>query len=159
MAGDHDTDVPFPKRIRLPREAYADQRTSFHVTIKTHPEVATLSAPVRSAVWEVVVEQATAARIHLLAACLMPDHLHLLLRPGDEDLIRFLKVFKSWTTRKAWGAGHRGPLWQPGMWDRTIRGGDDFEVTLRYVVENPLRAGLIDEAEDWPWTWVADLET
>jgi REP element-mobilizing transposase RayT len=153
----NDRGVPYPRRIRLANEAYADTESLFHVTIHTHPEVGALRGVVRSAIWGVVMEQATAARVQLVAACLMPDHLHMLVRPGDQDLLRFLNVFKSWATRRSWAAGHRGPLWQPGMWDRTVRGGDDFAVTLRYVVENPVRAGLVEDAELWPHTWVAEL--
>jgi len=99
------------------------------------------------------MQQRTANRVELYAACLMLDHVHLLLRPEAMDVIRFLNVWKSWTTRVAWQHGVRGGLWQPGMWDRTIRNQDDFDRTVDYIVRNPVTAGLVDAPESWPWAW------
>ena len=137
---------------------YGDRDITFHLSIHVHPEVEAMGTPVLAAVWGCVVEQPLGGRVDLVAACLMPDHLHLLMRPRDMDVLRFLNTFKSWTTRLAWKAGHRGPLWQPGMWDRTVYPGRDFDETLRYVVGNPVAAGLVDDPADWPWTWVAPME-
>jgi REP element-mobilizing transposase RayT len=61
-------------------------------------------------IWGGVLEQRNRGDIELVAACLMPDHLHLLTRPAASDLIRFTNVLKSWTTRLAWSAGHTGAL-------------------------------------------------
>jgi REP element-mobilizing transposase RayT len=84
----------------------------------------------------------------------MPDHLHLLVVPGSRDIIAFVDGFKTWTTRQAWAAGTDGAIWQPGMWDRTVRGEDDFEAVADYIVRNPVNAGLCESENDWPYTWV-----
>ncbi|MGE5597173.1 MAG: hypothetical protein ACM3S1_14210 [Hyphomicrobiales bacterium] len=39
------------------------------------------------------------------------------------------------------------------MWDRTIRGRDDFEQPVDYVVRNPVAGGLVEHERDWPWAW------
>ena len=83
----------------------------------------------------------------------MPDHLHLLLGPRDQDVLLFVNAWKSWTTRLAWKHGMRGALWQPGMWDRTIRSPEDFDEVVDYIVRNPVAAGLVEQIEDWPWAW------
>ncbi len=144
----------FPKSIRLQPEAYANPDNVFHIVVRTHPEVGMLCDAVRDAVWAAVVEQAKGERVVLIAACLMPDHLHLLLRPGRLDIVTFLDRWKSWTTRLAWGAGHRGPLWQPSFWDRSIRQ-DDFDGVLQYILLNPVEAGLVKAWDEWCHSWTA----
>jgi REP element-mobilizing transposase RayT len=143
----------FPRRIRRDADHYANRDLRFHLTIAAHPELSRFSEPVAEMVWESALEQRTAGRIELFAACLMPDHLHLLVAPNGMDIPRFLDVWKSWTTRQSWKLGHRGGLWQPGVWDRTMRDEDDFMTTARYIIDNPVREGLAERAEDWPHVW------
>src|SRR4029077_621590 len=89
----------------------------------------------------------------LLAACLMPDHLHLACRPGAIGLTRWIGAMKSLSTRASWSARWRGVLWQPSFYDRRIRDAE-VEQTLKYIVRNPVIAGLCDAVEDWPWSAV-----
>ena len=145
--------VRYSKKIRLPREAYANPDLRFHIVMRTHPEVGNLPTSVRDVIWGSVIEQASSARIQLLAACLMADHLHMLAGPGDLDIIAFCDAWKSWSTRLAWGAGHRGQLWQPSMYDVAIRDERQFENAALYVVDNPVRAGLCRTAAEWPHAW------
>jgi putative transposase len=142
----------YPKRIRRDPDHYANRGRRFHLTIAAHPELPRFTGSIAEMVWASVLEQRSAGRIGLFAACLMPDHLHL-LAPGAMDISRFLDVWKSWTTRQSWKLGHRGGLWQPGTWDRTMRDEEDLTTTARYIVENPVRDGLIDRAEDWSHVW------
>jgi len=145
--------VRFPKRIRLGRESYANRESQFHLIVHAHPGVQRLATKVADAVWGTVMEQRAAGRVELSAACLMPDHLHLLVAPRDMDLIAFLNAWKSWSTHKAKEAGHIGSLWQPGMWDRTCRNQEDFETVAQYIVSNPVVGGMVEEPEAWPHSW------
>jgi hypothetical protein len=54
--------------------------------------------------------------------------------------------------------GNRHALWQPGMWDRAMRGADDFGQTVEYIVRNPVAAELVDDVGVWPWTWAWYME-
>jgi len=152
-------EVRFPKRIRLSADAYDDRAATFHFTIRAHAEIRNFSDDTREAIWSTVLETTTAGRVDLLAACLMPDHLHLLLRPGTVGATAFISSFKSWTTRQSWRTGDRGALWQPGSWDRTMRNENDFRTTVAYVLENPVRAGLTEDWREWQWTWVTNIES
>ncbi len=143
----------FPNRIRLPRTAYADPSNAFHLTIAAHPEIQRLGQAIGDAIWESVLEQRTSSRLELLAACLMPDHLHLVAKPGEVDLVTWMQRWKSWSTRLAWKAGHRGPLWQPSGWDRALRRDEDLLAVCRYVYGNPEAASLIAAGEAWAWRW------
>lgn len=104
-----------------------------------------------------MLEQREGARVALFAACLMPDHLHLLIAPRSRDILAFIRDWKSWTSKLARDAGHFGPLWQPGMWDRAMRGRADFEQAVLYIVRNPAATGLVQDPDDWPHTWVSPL--
>jgi len=87
---------------------------------------------------------------------LMPDHLHVLLTPGDSDkpLSYWLDVFKSYTTNQYMKAGSRPPLWQRSAHDHICRREETAERVLEYIVNNPVRAALVEGWQDWPWTKV-----
>ena len=95
---------------------------------------------------------ARASAFAILAYCLMPDHLHLLVEgtTAVADLRRFIKRAKQ-------GAGqvyaHRagGRLWQDGYYDRVLRPTDDAKAVARYIIENPVRAGLVRAPGEYPY--------
>ncbi len=86
------------------------------------------------------------------AYCLMPDHLHLLLLARSErsDLEKCIKHAKQIT-----GYWHRRvtgqPLWQPGYHDRILRDKESTLAVVRYILENPIRAGLAARLGEWPF--------
>jgi REP element-mobilizing transposase RayT len=145
--------VHFPRPIRRPAEHYANRSLRFHLVFSAHPEISRWTQPLATLLWEAVLQQRAAERVHLFAACLMPNHLHLLVGPSEQDVIRFVNGWKSWTTRLAWSEGIRGGLWQPGMWDRTIRSEKDFDDVVQYIIKNPVAARLVEREEEWPWVW------
>ena len=78
-----------------------------------------------------------------LAYCFMPDHLHLLCEAEreDADLLPFVSNAKQrsgYAFKKS--NGHR--LWQVGFYDHVLRDGDRVPAVIRYIMENPVRAGL-----------------
>jgi menaquinone-specific isochorismate synthase len=92
-------------------------------------------------------------RYDLITWCVMPNHVHVVLRllAGD-DLDRVLHSWKSYTSKVANRVlGRTGTFWQREYFDRLIRSEEDFEDTIEYVVRNPEKAGLTD----WPWVWRA----
>ncbi len=90
------------------------------------------------------------ARETPLAACLMPDHLHWVLSSGERWSER-VHSFKSRTTRAAWATGHQGRLWQRSFYDHVVRVEEDLRSTIGYVLDNPVTAGLVAVAEEWPY--------
>ncbi len=83
---------------------------------------------------------------------LMPDHLHLVLTLGEsESLMHAMNRIKSVTSRAAREAvSGAHPIWMPGFHDRALRREEDVPTTVRYVLENPVRAGLVPSAELYP---------
>jgi putative transposase len=89
----------------------------------------------------------------LLAACLMPNHLHLVVRPEqDIDLARWTHwTFTTHVRRHHARLGTRGRVWQGRFKAFIIQQDEHLLTVLRYVERNALRAGLVDRAEDWRW--------
>jgi REP-associated tyrosine transposase len=87
----------------------------------------------------------------ILAYCLMPDHAHLLLEGTTRkaDLRRFVKRAKQRTGQMCRRVIGR-PLWQEGYYDRVLRTEDDSIAVARYILENPVRAGLVRSPADYP---------
>ncbi len=95
------------------------------------------------------------ARLHLpiLAACLMPNHLHLILRPADSgDLARWMHW--AFTTHVRWYHAKyatTGRLWQGRFKAFVVQEDHHLLTVMRYVERNALRANLVERAEDWQW--------
>ena len=89
----------------------------------------------------------------ILAYCYMPDHLHLLVEGLSDtaDLPGFVSLAKQhsgYSTRDR----VRPRLWQKGYFERVLREDDDAFNVARYVVQNPVRAGLVRSPADYPFT-------
>jgi REP element-mobilizing transposase RayT len=82
----------------------------------------------------------------------MPDHVHLLVygTSGQSDLQAFMSHFKK-ATGFEYSRRFKRRLWQPGYHDRILRDDESTEATARYVLENPVRAGLAQELGEYPY--------
>jgi REP element-mobilizing transposase RayT len=90
-------------------------------------------------------------RYDLHAWCIMPNHVHSVLRTRESfDLSSVLHSWKGFTgTQIRRGLGGAGAIWQKESYDHVIRDAADWAAQVRYVAENPERAGLVG----WPWVW------
>jgi putative transposase len=85
------------------------------------------------------------------AYCLMPDHVHLLLGVGaSSNLNSVVGAWKShcYAARRKRGLERR--FWQRSFYDHALREEEDLEVAGRYILENPVRAGLVREIREYP---------
>jgi REP element-mobilizing transposase RayT len=94
-----------------------------------------------------------------LAWVIMPDHLHWLFQLGDS--LSLSQVIKQLKARSALQInaliGRQGAVWQRGFHDHGIRAEEDLRAVSRYIVANPLRAGLVRRIGDyalWDAIWV-----
>lgn len=89
----------------------------------------------------------------MLAWVLMPDHVHWLLQFGAKDTLSLVvNRLKSANARLANQALNRnGVLWEPAFHDHALRSEEDLQSIGRYLVVNPLRAGLIEWMGDYPF--------
>ena len=96
----------------------------------------------------------------LVAFCIMPNHVHLVCTPlAREDgtyfpLDRVLQSLKRHTARQANRTLERqGPFWQAESYDHVVRDEEELERVIAYVKTNPVKAGLVPDWVDWPWTF------
>lgn len=84
----------------------------------------------------------------------MPDHLHLLVEGRREDA-DFRRYMQNWRKRTGWAAKPfiGGPLWQDGYFERVLRREEATESVIDYILANPIRAGLVQNAMDYPFSW------
>jgi REP element-mobilizing transposase RayT len=150
------TDRPFRQPTRLESAAYADRDATFHATIGAYPQTSPFRDEFGARVWSELQAQRENHRVQLHAACLMPDHLHLLLTAEELPVDRWIGAFKSYTTKLSWTYGGRGRLWQPSFHDRALRNPAEFEAAVDYLWRNPVTASLVDEGDEWPWLLLPD---
>lgn len=98
--------------------------------------------------------------IEILAYCFMPDHVHFLVAGTSDgsDLQRFVSIAKQRSAHVARQRIH-GRLWQPGYFDRILRNDDDIVDVARYILANPVRAGLVESPLDYPFIGSSILST
>ena len=84
---------------------------------------------------------------------LMPDHAHLLCElAGDESLPCLVSRIKAVTATLGNSVlGRKGTFWARGYHDHALRNQENLRTAVRYLVANPLRAGLVDSPWDWPF--------
>jgi len=83
---------------------------------------------------------------------LMPDHLHALLSfpPSGKRFKIVLSKWKEWTAKQL-------PIdWQTDFFDHRLRRDESLREKADYILANPVRAGLVQHAEDWPYVFFGD---
>ena len=83
----------------------------------------------------------------------MPDHIHLFagFDPESISISAWVKSLKNAISKVLTNATFDGPHWQKGFFDHVIRSQESYEQKWLYVRENPVRARLVEAAEDWPY--------
>jgi len=85
---------------------------------------------------------------------LMPDHLHALLSfpPSDKSIRLIVAKWKEWTDKTI------GIRWQEDFFEHRLRHDESRQQKANYILENPVRKGLVERPEDWPFVYFADGE-
>jgi putative transposase len=91
----------------------------------------------------------------LVAYCFMPDHVHLAVkgRTPESDLRRFVKMAKQRVAYLARTQFAIPMIWQSGYYERIVRA-QAMESLVRYILDNPVQAGLVQRAEEYPFSGV-----
>ena len=138
----------------LPAEKNAVQRRRIEEYLDAGHGACHLRDPVIGRLVEDALLYFDGQRYRLLAWVVMPNHVHTLVEtaPGY-PLPELVHSWKSFTARSANKLlGRRGEFWQPEYFDRYVRDADHFDNALRYIHQNPVKAGLVPRAEDWPFS-------
>ena len=102
---------------------------------------------------DMLAESAACARCEIWAYCLMPNHVHFILVPSEADGLRrtFADLHRRYTGYINARARTTGHLWQ-GRYGSVVMDETHLFHAIRYVTLNPVRAGLVKRAEEWPWS-------
>lgn len=161
------------RRHRLPHEAYTWSDCEFFFTIcARHLGTPFLDDALARAVIDALLWYRDKYQLQLFCYCLMPDHLHFILKLSDDltgmrnggvrgtkplAITDIIGDFKSYTTTNLWWAtDHRGKLWQRSSFDHVIRYNDSIEEAVGYTLINPVRKGLAEEWPQYPYAGIAD---
>ncbi len=91
-------------------------------------------------------------RYRLIAWTVMPNHVHVLFQTTAQPMS---KVIQSWKGFTGWKTNQilelTGDLWQEDYWDTYMRDDEHEQRTIRYLLNNPVKAKLTDRWQDWPW--------
>ncbi|MEQ7922540.1 transposase [Xanthomonas sp. WHRI 1810A] len=89
--------------------------------------------------------------VHSMAWVVMPDHLHWLIALEQGSLAALMSRMKSRSSQAfKERTRYSGAVWQKGYHDRALRRDEDLQQAARYIVANPLRAGLVKRLGDYP---------
>ena len=104
---------------------------------------------------------------HLLAYCIMPNHIHLLIQsrmnkklPKEGKTSKYpiadsMRLLKGSTARMCnLELGRRGAFWEHESYDHFIRNEREFANVIAYILNNPVKAGLVDEWKEWKFSYV-----
>jgi REP element-mobilizing transposase RayT len=112
----------------------------------------------------------------LIAFCIMSNHVHVIFRPllDERDLIEvagsnplriesraptlstIMDSLKGYTARKANKMlGRSGKFWEAESYDHEIRNSESMTRVVKYVLNNPVKAGLVEDWQEWRWNWRA----
>jgi len=91
---------------------------------------------------------------------IMPNHVHLLLKPIQKeqksvslaDIVKTIKGRSARSINQIFGTS--GPVWAREYYDYWVRDEQEFNNIIDYIRYNPVKAKLVKEAKDWPWTWL-----
>jgi REP element-mobilizing transposase RayT len=94
----------------------------------------------------------SAEYVHSLSWVVMPDHLHWLFQLNDKgslsDVMKRMKAISARTVNQL--LNRKGQVWQKSYHDHALRRDEDIKQLSRYIIANPLRAGLVDDIGKYP---------
>jgi alanyl-tRNA synthetase len=144
--------------------------TKYMVTFSTH-ERRHLSPSDRDLVIKSVLYAHEQRQCQLYAACVMPDHVHLLFEPQIKEqnkegkpvfwslgeILQGIKSTSAHNINKA--SGKKEHIWEKESMDRMIRGQSDMEEKFHYICRNPWDAGVVPQTENYSWLWTPAEDT
>ncbi len=142
----------------------------YAVAFSTHKR-RRLEPPERDIVLKSILHAYEHRQYELYAACVMPDHVHLLFEPqvkeqGAEgqtvfwsftEILQGIKSVTAHQVNKA--SGTRGPVWEKKSFDRLIRSESDLQEKFSYICRNPWVSGVVEQNEHYPWLWTQETSS
>jgi len=151
--GNMDRTYPSRKYTRLKdKSLYSKTGNATHIIIGTHDKVPYFrDAESANAFCRILIEAAKQGGNPVYAYCIMPDHVHFLSAPSPErDLITLVKQIKGRFVSDCRKKGRTVRL-QRGFYDHILRREEDVREAARYIIANPVRAGISRKMGEYPF--------
>ncbi|HUW12619.1 MAG TPA: transposase [Anaerolineae bacterium] len=140
---------------RLSPELYIWSNRVYFITVRAdRNQRPFVTDELNTLVLDVLREEEVRQNCMVFTYCLMPDHLHFLVSPGEDGIsvLQFTDQFKGKSTNGGWSVGWQGKLWQRRYYDHVVRHAENLRAIAEYILGNPVRKNLVVEAEDWLWS-------
>ena|SRR5215218_4805914 len=151
--------MPLPQRLSLPHGVpyWVDpQKEIYFITINCAVRGANqLALPqIAQSIFETVEHRQKIGLWWPYLFLVMPDHVHMLLSfpPSGKTLQSVVSQWKQWTAKQI------GIEWQRDFFEHRLRRDESHREKADYILNNPLRKGLVARAQDWPFVYFADGE-
>lgn len=144
-----------PRNQRLDPELYTYANRVYFITVRAYRNQSPfVTAALNAHTLDVLRNEQSRLRCEVFTYCLMPDHLHFLVSPCEDgvSVLTFTDQYKGKATNGSWQFGWRGKLWQPRYYDHIVRNDESLLEIAQYILDDPVRKGLVERAEDWPWS-------
>jgi len=141
------------KKIRLEREVYHQCGYPCRITICSFEESSIFTnANFTYHCMDLLESSCKKYDFFLSVYCFMPDHLHLVVSiRGEKSIFDLMAAFKSYATRDSRAFGFKGRIFQPRFHDHFIRTPENFENSIMYILNNPVRKGLVADYSEYPF--------
>ena len=141
------------RSLRLKDFNYASPGVAYHIAIGANEKQNIFTKPsINQMVVDTLENSAKLYGYKLIAYCLMPDHLHVLVQAGEDAkaLREFVRGFKSYCSVATPVATNR-KLWQRGFYEHILRKEENVADIAEYILNNPVRKGLVEEMDQYGW--------
>jgi putative transposase len=151
---------PNRKQIHLKQFDYSQKGFVYYITICTQNKMNYFSDnKITQIIKDEIKFRVEKKEILPYCYCIMPDHMHMLLSLGslyEKRLHDWIIAFKRYTARVAKNKFKIQPLWQRDFYEHIIRREESLIQKAEYIVNNPVREGIVEEWEDYPHSWITD---
>ena len=146
-------ELPYRRRNRLKFHNYSEHR-EYYITFCTHKRKRIFSSHSVSNIAITNAKQTCLeCQIDLIAYCIMPDHIHLLLMPaGEASVSEFARRYKARVTQELRKLNLSGDIWQRSFFDHVVRKDKHVNEIARYILLNPVRRGIVDHIDEYPYS-------
>jgi putative transposase len=125
---------------------------TYHVTSKIdHDDLSLLEPRFKTLFLSFVAKAKRKFHFHLWDFCIMGNHIHFLIKPGNAGNLSKIMQWIKCNFAKAWNKEHgrKGHVWGERFYSRIIKGIADFLRAREYIADNPVKAGLVERAAEW----------
>ncbi len=127
---------------------------TYHAILSTHDKNPLFSSASNcNNLAYLIFETSVLHKYSLFAFCVMPDHIHLLVQPGDVLVARFIDLLRFRYEYVMTRGGYKDTVWRSGFIDYPLAD-DEIIATALFIYENPVRNGLVENAAEYPFSFI-----